>query len=369
MTFFRVEYSKKIKGQYIFSHQLRLLKHENHYWKVGFIALVLAATMHLLFIPLFFFLKLYVLACANVGSVLVYLYAIFGLGDKTLITHDDRVIGWLVYAELIGHAVLATYYLGLESGFHYYIYTLAILPFFTQRYALKTQLLRLFGIIAVSLFLNIHFREHQPLHGIARQYIFVLGNINLVLFLLISSGLVLLYSQHEQKHYIQLKNRSILDPLTGLYNRRFMVEYSEKFFTSNTANTVTPALLIIDIDHFKHVNDRYGHTLGDYVIQHTANMIRETVGKNAYTSRWGGEEFLALIPDITPDALETLCRNIVQIFHSHPLTTEKTKIDITITCGAALRNANESFSELFIRADTALYQGKVSGRDRYIIST
>ncbi len=325
--------------------------------------------MHLLFIPLFAYLKLYVLAATNILSVSVYLYAIFGLGDKTLITHDDRAIGWLVYGEIILHAVFATYYLGLESGFHYYIYVLAILPFFTQRYALKTQLFRLMGIVAVSLFLNIHFREHQPLHGVTRQYIFVLGNINLVLFLLISSGLVLLYSQHEQKHYNQLRNRSMLDPLTGLYNRLFMVEYSEAFFANKTTDARSPALLVIDIDHFKSINDRYGHTYGDHVIQHTATTIRRIVGSHAYTSRWGGEEFVSFIPDISPDVLETLCRTLVNAFSDTPVTLEGIRIDVTVTCGAALREPKESFSELFIRADTALYKGKVSGRNRCVIST
>ena len=324
--------------------------------------------MHLLFIPFFLYLKLYVLAGANVGSVFVYLYAIFGLGDKTLITHDDRAIGWLVYSELIGHAVLATYYLGLESGFHYYIYTLAILPFFTHRYAFKTQLLRLIGIIAVSLFLNIYFREHQPLHGLARQYIFIIGNINLVFFLLISSGLVLLYAQYEQKHYDQLKNRSMFDSLTGLYNRLFLVEYSEKFFANKTTRSLSPALLVVDIDYFKAINDRYGHTIGDRIIQHTAKLIRETVGLHTHTARWGGEEFVTLIPNISQEALEVLCQRLVQVFHEQPATYKTISIRVTVTCGASLRKKDETFSELFIKADTALYEGKVSGRDRYVIS-
>ena len=324
--------------------------------------------MHLLFIPPFLYLKLYVLAGANILSVFVYLYAIFGLGDKTLITHDDRAIGWLVYGELIGHAVLATYYLGLESGFHYYIYTLAILPFFTHRYAFKTQLLRLIGIIAVSLFLNIYFREHHPLHGVTRQYIFVLGNINLVLFLLVSSGLVLLYSQYEQKHYDRLKSRSMLDPLTGLYNRLFMVEYSEKFFANKTTRSLSPALLVVDIDHFKAINDHYGHTMGDRVIQHTAKVIRETVGEHTHTARWGGEEFVTLIPNISREALETLCHTLIEAFHTQPATYKTISIRVTVTCGASLRESDETFSELFIKADTALYEGKVSGRDRYVIA-
>jgi len=228
--------------------------------------------------------------------------------------------------------------------------------------------LRLAGIIAVSLFLNIYFREHQPLHGITRQYIFILGNINLVLFLLISSGLILLYSRYEQKHYDHLKNRSLLDPLTGLYNRRFMVEYSEKFFASKTAKPLLPAMLVIDIDHFKSINDRYGHTLGDCVIAHTAKVIKVCVGTHAHTSRWGGEEFVVLIPNTSKKALETLCHTIVTAFDKNPVVCETTNIHVTVTCGAALRNANETFSELFIKADTALYEGKVSGRNQYVIS-
>jgi len=346
-----------------------LLKHESHYWKVGFVALVVAGSVHLFFIPLFFFMELPVLAAANVVSVAVYLFAIFGLGERTLMTQDDRAIGWLVYTELIFHAILATYYLGLESGFYYYVYILAILPFFTKRYALITQIIRLAGIIAVSLFLNIYFRDHQPLLGRMREYALMFGNINLTLFLLILGGLVILYSRHEQEHYTTLLNRSLADPLTGLYNRLFIVEYSEKFFANKTIHTVSPALIVIDIDHFKSINDTYGHTFGDLVIQRAGEHIKEYVGTHAHLSRWGGEEFVVLIPDTTRDSLEKLCKKIIEGFRNERISNGIDSVYITLTCGAALRNDAENFSELFIKADNALYEGKQAGRDRYVIAT
>ena len=330
---------------------------------MGFIGLVLAGVMHLLFIPLFLLLGVWELSLVNAFSVLVYAYAIFVLGDKTLMTHDDRAIGWLVYGELILHGIVATYYLGLESGFHLYIYTLAMLPFFTQRYSAPVQIARLAGIIVVSLFLNVYFRDYQPLAGVAREYVFVLGNVNLVLFLLITSILIYLYTQSEAVHYDRLFHRSNIDPLTGMYNRRYLAEYCEKVFQNKVTQDCSSALLVIDIDHFKSINDTYGHHFGDFVIQKAADIISQTIGDTGITARWGGEEFVVFLPETDTEKLREAGEKVLDSFRGTVISDGKYALAVSVTCGGAVRQRGESFTELFIQADEALYRGKSSGRN------
>jgi hypothetical protein len=146
----------------MFSHKQRrtlvvihkLLRKENFYWKVGYYALILAGTVHVGFLLMFLWLKLYVLAVVNVVSISIYWYAVFGIGLRTLQRRDDGLIGWLVYIELLGHNVIATYYLGVGAGFQYYIYLLAVIPFFISTYSMPVYLLRVLVALGSALFLD-----------------------------------------------------------------------------------------------------------------------------------------------------------------------------------------------------------------------
>ena len=327
---------------------------------------MIAGLTHLTFIPLFFFLDIPVLAVINIFSVAVYAYCIYGLGDSTLMTHDDRMIGWLVYAELLIHSSVATYFLGLESGFHYYIYILAILPFFTSRYSLSIHLTRLAGIIIVALFLNNYFRDHHPALQIDRNYIFILGNLNLTIFLLLSSFFIYIYAQRSDEYHNDLLQHSIIDPLTGLYNRRYMNEYMDRLLQRDSKDT-TLSLLVIDIDDFKQINDTYGHDFGDRVIQEVSQILKACVGTHTVVSRWGGEEFIILFTSYNKEeTLESIAKKIIKKVAAHHMTIQDNEISVTLTCGGVTREAQESFSQLFIKADEALYHGKRSGKNCYV---
>ena len=298
----------------------------------------------------------------------MYVYCIYVLGDKALITHDDRMIGWIVYAELLGHGVVATYYLGIESGFHYYIYILALLPFFTEGYSLLIQILRFFGILVSSFFVNIYLRTNPPILDINQDYIFILGNANLIIFLFIGSALIHLYTLSASKQHNSLMQYSSIDPLTGLYNRRYLSEYIESLFFNRLQRGQIISLLIIDIDNFKLVNDKYGHTFGDIAIQRISSILKDTIEESDVTARWGGDEFVIISISRNKRELTTLVNEIITKTKNTKITLNETSIAITVTCGGAIRKENESFSNLFIRADSALYQGKQSGRNKYVFS-
>ena len=348
------------------SYILEALKHEDYYWNIGFYALLVAGITHLLFIPLFFFLNIPVLALVNILSVAIYFYSIFYLGLDAIRSKNDKFIGWLVYGELLTHGILASYYLGLESGFHYYIYVLAFLPFFTFNYSVFIRTIRLIGIIATSILLNTYLNNYSPPVVINEQYLSFIGNLNLLVFLLIASGLSYLYTLSANAHQNNLLHYSTIDSLTELYNRRYLISIVKREMKQSVRVHKDISLLIIDIDYFKKINDTYGHTIGDSVIINLARTLKSTVRPENIVSRWGGEEFVILLPNCNAEELTIVATRLrLEIAQIVTLYNEE-EISITVTIGGATLLKDESFDQFISRADKALYRGKEKGRNCYI---
>jgi len=199
--------SKNQRDILILIHQK--LKYENFYWEVGYYALIIAGIVHFGFLWFFLFLKLYVLAAVNVVSVGIYWYCVFGIGLKTLESKDDGKIGWLVYVELVGHNVIATYYLGAEAGFQYYIYLLAILPFFISTYRMPVYLFRVVLAFVTAVFLDTsEFFHHSRVlsDSILVEWMYRMN-------VLVASGalvvLLFLYLMKEKRYHNKLLHRTL----------------------------------------------------------------------------------------------------------------------------------------------------------------
>jgi diguanylate cyclase (GGDEF)-like protein len=155
--------------------------------------------------------------------------------------------------------------------------------------------------------------------------------------------------------------RAIHDTLTGLYNRVLLRDSARRMFALDDRNeTAQVAALMIDIDLFKRVNDTYGHPTGDRVLQHVAQAITQSVRPSDLVFRYGGEEFLVLLPDVDHTTALTAAERIRSRI-AHPA---KECPDVTVSVGVARRHAGEDHEALVARADLALYQAKSNGRDR-----
>jgi diguanylate cyclase (GGDEF)-like protein len=167
--------------------------------------------------------------------------------------------------------------------------------------------------------------------------------------------------ENETNHYKQL---SMLDQLTGLLNRHGLTHYIDKNFSDDKKQHV--ALIIIDIDFFKKINDTYGHNGGDIVLQKVAQVLRDSVRGSDYSARWGGEEFVIIMPNTgLQDAsiIAEKLRALVELtrFDDRP------ELSVTISLGVgAIDEGIEPFHMLFRRVDLALYQAKAQGRNRVI---
>ena len=158
---------------------------------------------------------------------------------------------------------------------------------------------------------------------------------------------------------------STRDPLTGLFNRRAM----DSFISERRDAPVGSVVAICDIDHFKRVNDTYGHVAGDEVLRQVAACLRDQVRAQDMIFRYGGEEFLIVFSDVDLTRDAALCERLRVALEEHEITIEGSRtIHITASFGVATLSASGDFLSAIIRADAALYRTKDAGRNRVALA-
>jgi diguanylate cyclase (GGDEF)-like protein len=167
----------------------------------------------------------------------------------------------------------------------------------------------------------------------------------------------------------ELQEISITDSLTGLYNRKHLMETLEKEVARSQRHSLTFTLLVIDIDHFKKYNDSYGHLAGDEVLRILAAVFRDSIRSSDYAARYGGEEFVVMLPQIGPEEGVQTGERIRNMVAEEKFTGKKRRIKVTVSVGVASYPQNGEDPESIIReADDALYQAKKLGRNRVILA-
>lgn len=167
----------------------------------------------------------------------------------------------------------------------------------------------------------------------------------------------------------KLQELSYTDPLTQSYNRRYLEEAAAREWQRCLRKSTEISVLMLDIDHFKQVNDRFGHDIGDNCLQAMAKLLRELLRPTDIVARYGGEEFCIILPETnSADAMHVAERILVAIA-SAPLRTEKGDIFITVSIGVSSTKPNNNIllQTLFTQSDAALYAAKSAGRNRAIL--
>jgi diguanylate cyclase (GGDEF)-like protein len=164
----------------------------------------------------------------------------------------------------------------------------------------------------------------------------------------------------------QLKAQAVTDPLTGLFNRRYLMERFEYELVRGQRSGETMGCIMLDIDHFKDVNDRCGHLVGDTVLKTLARCLREAVRPYDIVGRYGGEEFLVIAPHTTLDELAAIAERLRADIVLLPLPEEMTRMGMTLSVSAGItgQRQEDSADRIIHRADTALYRAKEAGRNR-----
>ncbi|MES3006483.1 MAG: diguanylate cyclase [Pseudomonadota bacterium] len=192
--------------------------------------------------------------------------------------------------------------------------------------------------------------------------------INIGLSLAIMA-LVLLIAHFTLKSYQgRLEEMATTDSLTGAANRHVFDSIFAQVLRSARRRNKQVAMISIDIDHFKEVNDTFGHQAGDLVIRSVADMIRANSREADTLCRWGGEEFLLLLADCTSDEAAERADVIRKAVKKQAVNFGREDIRVTLSCGVAQYRSGEELFTLIARVDAALYRAKNEGRDRVIVA-
>jgi diguanylate cyclase (GGDEF)-like protein len=191
--------------------------------------------------------------------------------------------------------------------------------------------------------------------------------MNLTLVLTAIALISYFYTVSGNTYQNVLFEKSNNDPLTKLYNRRYVDGVFEYKMLADKENEAAYGLLLIDVDFFKKVNDVYGHRHGDHVLVTLAGILKQHVRKTSIVSRWGGEEFLIVLDNSNKDDLLSTAERL-RTAVERTVMHEEPPIQITITLGGAVSRDDETFQTTLTRADEALYRGKQAGRNQVSIA-
>jgi diguanylate cyclase (GGDEF)-like protein/PAS domain S-box-containing protein len=162
----------------------------------------------------------------------------------------------------------------------------------------------------------------------------------------------------------ELKKMAYLDPLTHLANRRFLDAKLRHALDELALFGRHFGVLLIDLDRFKRVNDSFGHSAGDTVLEHVARTISVALRAGDTVGRWGGEEFLAILPDADHHQTRLLGERCRVLLRNSFVPVAETTVSVTASIGATVLTSTDTEDSLFRRVDRALYQSKTDGRDR-----
>ena len=192
------------------------------------------------------------------------------------------------------------------------------------------------------------------------------GLLDLGIYALIVAGSLAFLLMHKQRSDEESSRLATTDPLTGVFNRRTFIELAEQELARSRRAGTPLSLMMLDLDHFKRVNDTYGHLTGDEVLVSITRLIKDCVRRGDLIVRYGGEEFCVLLPGIPLSAATALAERIRATTASSALTAKPFKVTVSIGLTAYTGDAITTLGDLLARSDEALYRAKNEGRDRVV---
>jgi diguanylate cyclase (GGDEF)-like protein len=186
-----------------------------------------------------------------------------------------------------------------------------------------------------------------------------------IIFLLTALMIVIVVVTFQFRNNRKMAELSITDPLSGLYNRRYIFQYLNKLIAGTSSQKGHLSILVLDIDDFKIINDTYGHPVGDQVIEVVAELAKNTLRSEDVIGRIGGEEFLCILPRTTSETAEQIALRMKEKISTYVFNTEQENaFSVTVSVGVSYLSQNvDNSKSLYALADKALYQAKSSGKN------
>lgn len=191
-----------------------------------------------------------------------------------------------------------------------------------------------------------------------------------VIFLMVIIAIVITVMVIQRRSNNKMRLLSITDPLSGLYNRRYIFSYLDKVLAGMSSDKGSLSLLLIDVDDFKNINDQHGHPAGDFVIQKIAEIGQEILRTGDVMARIGGEEFLCVLPRASVEQAKEVAERMLKAIADYQFYYKASKaIHITTSIGiSSFGKECQSYDAMYSQADNALYQAKAKGKNCIVVA-
>lgn len=327
------------------------------YWAMMKRIVLAAGCIDAAWIPLYAAIGAPFLAAMNIFGVAVYAAAYALIGRR-----NNKTAVLLVWMEVLLHSALGSLLVGWDSGFHYFllVFIPALVVGATRQRAVPGVVLLLtfyLGLQAVC-------RAVGPLSPLQPWALQVAQAVNVVLIF----GLLYTMAAYYRGSVIKAERRLLAaatsDPLTGLANRSHFQRRAHAELLQSRRRGEPLSLMLADVDFFKRINDEHGHEAGDQVLVQLARMLRQALREVDVLARWGGEEFLVLLPAIDSRAATAVAERLRQAVAAQPIQHAGRSIPVTLSFGIAEVHGEHDLQAATHRADQALYRSKHEGRNR-----
>ncbi|WP_077035172.1 GGDEF domain-containing protein [Pelomonas sp. KK5] len=304
---------------------------------------------------------------AAIGLAMLPLYPLTGM-RRSYPVFLAALLGFLALA-IAALSVQSLRY-GRDASFHLVLLALAPAILVAGRIGMKTKWLLALGVSLLVLWLDGSPGTSLQDTAVSPVMLGRLRLINLAILLFTLCALVQRYFIVIVRVQRRLMEFASIDPLTGLFNRRHFMATAAQELARSERYGGSLCVALADLDHFKSINDRFGHEVGDAVLRHVSHLIRNVARNADCVCRWGGEEFIVLLPQTALDGAESIAERIRQQVSDAPLQLSAggEPLHVTMTLGVAMLNPGEAFDNAVRRADKALYAGKAAGRNRAVLA-
>lgn len=319
--------------------------------------------------------KKYLLSAINVFFILIFIPSI---------VYNFILAGAYIYLGifeilLIGASVYALYYIRFRKELEVPAYIASFVMFGVSIALLLTARGEAFGfgvtlVLGITVFTLLRLKEAVISYAIGSLFalflaIFIFGTstqtiYNVVILYSLSGGILYVFNYSQKVIVDKLVSTSRTDSLTGLWNRKKLNEELKREIAIAKRYKLPLTVMISDIDHFKRINDTYGHDAGDECLVKISNILSEMTRETDVLARWGGEEFLYLFPNTTINAAQIIAKKIISKLNE---LEYKDLGPITMSMGLTSYIENEDSNEMFNRADKALFISKNEGRNKFTV--
>ena len=321
---------------------------------VGYVGII----VHLALIPLFYWLNLASLSFLNLFSSVMWISAWF---INKLGRHNPAIA--LMTTEVILHTLLVVPTVGWHAGFQYYLFPAIPFTLFNNKLEGNAIILISIALCMLFLLLCVYTHDQLPIEALSAELIKIINIVNIVIsftaLCIVSYYFRLASLSLEQ----ELETLAHTDPLTGLYNRRRMADFLAQQGSKAELELTDLAIVFVDIDHFKKINDNYGHDIGDKILRSVAGYIKQHLRKGDTLARWGGEEFLILLPNTDLNGAQVLAEKMRKAVAEHGILIGDREYSVTLTFGICQHQIEHPIESSIKFADIALYRGKLAGRN------